>query len=476
MGKRKNGEGTVRYRESDHRWEARVFVGYDSKGNPKTRNVTAKTKSECLDKLEKLKQEVGTVASCKICPEMKFGDWMNHWYQTYCKLGLKPSTRVTYEHRIYDQIIPKIGDVPLKSITASMLDRFYAELRYKGRLVKQDIYGEGLSMATIRNIYFHCKAALDRAVKDRLILSNPADACTPIPKRSAEVEVLSPEEMQRLMIQAKEEGFFEMFMLDIGTGLRRGELLGLQWSDINFETGEVKITRQINMVGKVPTVSTLKTKSSNRTIILQKPMLDMLREYKERVNSRWLFPSPVYDDKPRDPTACRKKLSQILEHAGCKHVKFHALRHTYATMSLAYGMDVKTLSATLGHASVSETLDIYSHTTDEMQKSAAAKIDKAFGNADEADLEEEEKEENKSYPRPDFEPYKGKKRRSGTGYVKQLSKNCWQGRYTPTVNGKRISKNVYGKTEEECKAKLEELIAEMNREREEGALGFDMSM
>ena len=476
MGKRKNGEGTVRYRESDHRWEARVFIGYDSKGNPKTRNVTAKTKSECLDKLEKLKQEVGTVASCKICPEMKFGDWMNHWYQTYCKLGLKPSTRVTYEHRIYDQIIPKIGDIPLKSITASMLDRFYAELRYKGRLVKQDIYGEGLSMATIRNIYFHCKAALDRAVKDRLILSNPADACTPIPKRSAEVDVLSPEEMQRLMIQAKEEGFFEMFMLDIGTGLRRGELLGLQWNDINFETGEVKITRQINMVGKVPTVSTLKTKSSNRTIILQKPMLDMLREYKERVNSRWLFPSPVYDDKPRDPTACRKKLSQILEHAGCKHVKFHALRHTYATMSLAYGMDVKTLSATLGHASVSETLDIYSHTTDEMQKSAAAKIDKAFGNAEEADLEEEEKEEEKSYPRPDFEPYKGKKRRSGKGYVKQLSKNCWQGRYTPTVNGKRISKNVYGKTEEECKAKLEELIAEMNREREEGTLGLEMSI
>ena len=206
------------------------------------------------------------------------------------------------------------------------------------------------------------------------------------------------------------------------------------------------------------------------------PLLDMLREYKERVNSRWLFPSPVYEDKPRDPTACRKKLSQILEHAGCKHVKFHALRHTYATMSLAYGMDVKTLSATLGHASVSETLDIYSHTTDEMQKSAAAKIDKAFGNAEEADFEEEEREEKKSYPRPDFEPYKGKKRRSGTGYVKQLSKNCWQGRYTPTINGKRISKNVYGKTEEECKAKLEELIAEMNREREEGTLGLEMSM
>ena len=111
-----------------------------------------------------------------------------------------------------------------------------------------------------------------------------------------------------------------------------------------------------------------------------------------------------------------------------------------------------------------------------MQKSAAAKIDKAFGNAEEADLEEEEKEEKKPYPRPDFEPYKGKKRRSGTGYVKQLSKNCWQGRYTPTINGKRISKNVYGKTEEECKAKLEELIAEMNREREEGTLGLEMSM
>ena len=92
MGKRKNGEGTVRYRNSDGRWEGRVFVGYDSKGNPKTRSVTAKTKSECLDKLEKLKQEVSTISTYRISPEMKFGDWMRHWYQTYCKLGLKAST------------------------------------------------------------------------------------------------------------------------------------------------------------------------------------------------------------------------------------------------------------------------------------------------------------------------------------------------------------------------------------------------
>ena len=92
MGKRKNGEGTVRYRNSDGRWEGRVFVGYDSKGKPKTRSVTAKTKSECLDKLEKLKQEVSTISTYRISPEMKFGDWMRHWYQTYCKLGLKAST------------------------------------------------------------------------------------------------------------------------------------------------------------------------------------------------------------------------------------------------------------------------------------------------------------------------------------------------------------------------------------------------
>ena len=163
---------------------------------------------------------------------------------------------------------------------------------------------------------------------------------------------------------------------------------------------------------------------------------------------------------PRDPSAVRKKFSRVLERAGCKHVRLHALRHTFATMALQYGLDIKTLSSTIGHASVDVTIDTYSHATEKTRFDAADKIDSFIGRS-------------KGITRPrvlnkqpteKFEAYKGKKRKPGTGYVKQISENCWQGRYTPTIDGKRISKNVYAPTEKECEKKLAELIAEMKAE------------
>ena len=283
------------------------------------------------------------------------------------------------------------------------------------------------------------------------------------------MQILTQDEMQRLLIQAKEEGFYEMFLLDIATGMRRGELLALQWEDINFETGEVRINKQVQAVNGELIVSQPKTKSSNRTIILPPAMINMLQEYRKTNQSRWLFPSPVKEDSPRDPTSCRKRLSMILEHAGCKHVRFHDLRHLFSTQAIQYGMDVKTLAATIGHASVETTLNIYSHVTDEMQRNAAQKIDRAFGNRVPAQ-EEVRKDENMDTPvtskqtQPRFEPYKGIRRKPGTGCISQISETTWEGRYSPRVNGKKVTRNVYAGSLEECEVKLAEMIREMKAE------------
>ena len=194
---------------------------------------------------------------------------------------------------------------------------------------------------------------------EKLIYLNPAKKCHLPIKKSPEISVLSPEEMQRLLIQAKEEGFYEMFLLDLSTGLRRGELLALQWKDINFNTGEMRISKQVKYTKGELQIIPPKTRAANRTIILPPPLIEMLKEYRQSVNSEWLFPSPVKEnDVPRDPTACRKRLSKILEHAQCKHIPFHALRHTFATQSLCYGMDIKTLAATIGHSSVETTVNV----------------------------------------------------------------------------------------------------------------------
>lgn len=470
MGKRKRnqGDGTLRLRK-DGRWEGRVVIGYDEKGLPITKNVTAKTKRECVEKLEALKQSLGKAPS-KASPKMPFGEWMDFWYQNYCKPGLRFTTQATYEERIYKQIIPKIGETPLDEITPGTLEKFYAHLKSDGRLTRREIYGNGLSNGVIRSIHAHIRAALAKAVSEKLIRSNPAELCRLPPKKSPEIKTLTPEEMQKLLIQAKEEGFYEMFLLDLSTGLRRGEILALQWDDINFETRMLTVSKQIKYVGGKLHIIPPKTKAADRSIKLPVPLIEVLKEYRKTVNSKWLFPSPVKEeDVPRDPTACRKRLSKILERAGCKHVSFHALRHTFATQSLRYGMDVKTLAATIGHTSVETTLNVYSHATEEMQRAAANKIEQTIGavtgvQATCADSDSGDTNTQANTPQAEFKPYTGKKRKPGTGYIKQLSANCWQGRYSPTVNGERVARNIYAETEAECEAKLAELISEMKAE------------
>ena len=130
-----------------------------------------------------------------------------------------------------------------------------------------------------------------------------------------------------------------------------------------------------------------KTKASERTIVLPLPILEMLAEYRKTVNSVWLFPSPVKDeDVPRDPSSCRKALARILERAECEHVPFHAMRHTFASNAFHYGMDVKTLASTIGHESVETTLNVYAHSSEQMKRDAAKKIDEAIGTVLGADV------------------------------------------------------------------------------------------
>ena len=151
-----------------------------------------------------------------------------------------------------------------------------------------------------------------------------------------------------------------------------GRTAGLQWDDLNLETGELQVTKQVYRTKEDGLlISQPKTKSSIRTVSLPPPLLNILKEYKESVNSRWMFPAPVKEDSPLDPAYIRTRLHLILEHAQCKQIRFHDLRHTFATMALGSGMDVKTLSSMLGHVSAATTLDIYTHITGDMQRAAA---------------------------------------------------------------------------------------------------------
>ena len=446
------------------------FFDYDDNGYPKTKNVLAKTKKECVEKLQKLKEDCGGLKPEKVRPEMPFGDWLTYWYENHSKPKIRPTTQETYESRISLHIIPEIGRIPLNKLTQNDLQQFYGRLKKSGRKRFTDKYGEGLSDRMVRMCHATCRSVLEKAVQDELIRVNPAIGCKLPPKKAQEMQVLTQNEILRFLHQAKEEGYYELFLLELGTGMRRGEILALKWSDLNFTTGELRIERQVYIIKAEVIISAPKTKASIRTVILPPSLLKTLAVYKETVDSDWMFPSPTDNGRPRNPSSVRKRLQLILERADCKKVRFHDLRHTFATMALEHGMDVKTLSATIGHVSSATTLDIYSHITDTMQRQAAVHIDRKIGGTD-AQMPTAQPSARKDTAPIEFTPYKPKIRKPGTGCVTMINDHLYEGRFSPRVNGKRIAKNIYATTREECKKKLKVLIAEMKKEIAEIKVG-----
>ena len=466
--RRKRGDGSVHLRK-DGRWEGRIVIGYDEKGLPKTKNVLAKTKTECVAKLKKLRESTEQPVPNRAKPGLPLGEWLDFWYQNCKKSSLRPNTQMGYEQRIYRHIVPALGAIPLDKLTQNDLQQFYTELKQNGRLLRANLYGPGLSDQTVRGCHTTLRSALDKAVEEKLIAQNPAAGCKLPSAKPREMQVLTVEEMQRLLIQAKEDGCYELLLLELATGLRRGEILALQWDDLNFDTGALRVERQVHRVKGELVVSQPKTKAANRSVILPAPVLHILKEYWQDATSCWMFPSPVKEDSPLDPAAVRKKLSAVLERAECKHIRFHDLRHTFATSALEHGMDVKTLSTVIGHVSSSTTLNIYAHVTDEMRRSAAAKIDRGIGRVSPGERDPGTGQETaapEKRPKPaKFEPHNGKRRKPGTGCLTQINDHLWEGRYSPIwPDGRKRPRNVYAHTREECEELLRVMIDRTNAE------------
>ena len=362
--KRKNGEGTVRLRK-DGRWEGRVVIGYDDQGLPKTKNVLTKTKVECIEKLKALKEAIAPPTPAKIKADMPFGKWVEYWYETYSKPTSRSSTQRNYEIYIQKYIKPRLGSIPPSKLSTKDVQQLCTWMKTEARVDRSD--GKtGVSDRQIHNCYSLCCRAPEKAVKENLIAQNPAIGCKLPPIKQEEMKILSREAMQKVLIQAKEENYYELFLLEFATGLRLGELTALQWDDLDLDTGELRIRRQAVTVDSEIIITEPKTKAANCTLILPPQVVTVLKEYKAKVASRWMFPSPKKEDTH--------------------------LRHTFATNALAYGMDIKTLSTILGHVSSATTLNTYSHVTDEMRQRAAVKIHQGIATAEVTEQEEKPKE------------------------------------------------------------------------------------
>ena len=382
MAKRRaNGEGNIRKR-SDGRWEGRYTAGRDPEtGKTVYKNVLGKTQAEVKAKLKQAIQENTEVDTLKAA-QYTVGQWMDIWFENYAKIKVRPTSHQTYRGYIDNHIKPNIGKIQLGKLTTLELQKLYKKLLSKGRVDRIEAKGQpkGLSPKTVRNIHQVISSAMDFARSQKLIAVNPADSCA-LPKlEHREMKTLPAEQLASFLREAKESGVFEMYYIELATGLRRGELLGLKWEDLDLEQGTLRVQRQVSRINGEVVEAPLKTKNSYRTISLGGDAVGILNEQRKKCGgSEYVFPSPT--GGPISPDSVIQMLHRVLKRAGLPKVRFHDLRHTFATVALQNGVDIKTVSGMLGHYSAGFTLDTYAHVTTQAQREAAKTMGSVFSGA-----------------------------------------------------------------------------------------------
>ena len=304
------------------------------------------------------------------------GEWCWLWYEVYCKPAVKDTTAEYYRSYIEHHIVPGIGEIKLEKLTTLDLQMFYNETKSGGRVEKyKGMKDKSLSVRTVRGIHAMLRTALDQAVKERLIPYNPAIGCRLPPKEKKEMQILPAEKIGAYLSAAEEHDVLPMFYLELTTGLRRGELTALLWTDLDVNARTLSVSKSAGRLKGEVRVTQPKTANSVRTICLPKETVDLLvQEHAKHPGNPYMFPSPV-TGKMYGPDCVGRLHKTLLKKAGItENLRFHDLRHTFATLAIQQGVDVKTVSSILGHYSAGFTLDTYTHVTGEMQKEAADRM------------------------------------------------------------------------------------------------------
>ena len=376
--KRANGEGNIRKRK-DGRWEGRYTAGRDSEtGKPIYKNVLGRTQAEAKAKLKAAIEETKSLDVTKT-GKYTVGAWMDEWFENYAKVKVRPSSHQTYRGYIDNHIKPNIGKIPLEKLTSLELQKLYKKLLNSGRIDRAESkrQAKGLSPKTVRNIHQIIASAMKLAKEQKIIAADPTEGCALPKPEHREMKTLPVEQLTSFLREAKDSGVFEMYYVELATGLRRGELLGLKWEDLDFEHENLRIKRQIARINGEIVEAPLKTKNAYRTLPLAEDTIAVLKQQKKKVgSSHWVFPSPT--GGPISPDSVLHMLHRVLKRAGLPRVRFHDLRHTFATLALQNGVDIKTVSGMLGHFSAGFTLDTYAHVTTSAQKEAAKTMEKVL--------------------------------------------------------------------------------------------------
>lgn len=310
--------------------------------------------------------------------------YLEHWLSGVA-VGHKPSTAAMYAHKMRRYVIPRVGAMRMRQLDSAALDALYADLRTSGG--RPDKAGEPtpLSEQTVAVVHRILHRALRDAVRRRIIRSNPAtDAVVPRSTAGREMKVWTTSDLRRFLEHVEEDRLHALWVVAATTGMRRGELCGLMWHDVNFDGAGLAVRRaRVPVAGKV-TEGTPKSDRA-RVIACAPGTLSALRAHRKRQLEERLAWGAAWQDSgyvftqasgaPIRPDAVTRQFEALVTSAAVPRIRLHDLRHTHATLGLAAGIPAKVMSERLGHAKVGITLDLYSHVVPGMQEEAAAKLE-----------------------------------------------------------------------------------------------------
>jgi integrase len=312
--------------------------------------------------------------------------FLEKWLTDYAATQVRERTYEGYEHIIRRHLIPALGHVQISKLTAERIQAYY-----KDKLVSPRLGGDRpLSARTVHHHHVTLHTALQAAVEWNIITYNPADAAKPPKFRRPEMRTLDQAGLWRFLDAAKQTPYFALFYLDLFTGMRRSEALGLLWKDVNLEYGVVRVTRGLHRLrdGRI-IVREPKSARSRRQITLPPSASIALREHRESEEARrvllgmpalggedLVFSRP--DGSPLLPDTITHAWMKLAKRTGFAGVRLHDARHTHASLMLEQGVHPKVVQERLGHATIATTLDVYSHVSESIQEAAAQSFDEAL--------------------------------------------------------------------------------------------------
>jgi len=383
MGKRGNGEGGI-YRRADGVWCASVDLGYAA-GRRRRKVVYGKTRRQVAEKLAAMTQ--ATAAGRPVVEDSRrLGDYLEHWLREVIEPDRRPATAASYRDMMHRHIAPELGHIRLDRLAATDVRAF---LRAKSTEVSAR--GRPLSSRSVRYLHAILRSALSQAVRDDLVSRNVCELVTP-PRTEGESfrgSHLEPDQARALLAAAEGTRLATLWRLALAAGLRKGELLGLRWDDIDLERGVLSVRRSVSrQAGRGLVEGAPKTRESLRTLRLGAGSVAALYEHRGRQAAERALARDLWVDERRvfatprgtiiDPRNLNRNLDELCALAGVPRIRVHDLRHTCVTLLLAEGEPLEVIAERLGHSDTRVTSQVYAHVVDALRSRAADRLDGVF--------------------------------------------------------------------------------------------------